>query len=409
LAFAFFWTLFTSVTLEAGGKWPPQPGELFPDLKLVDQSGSSVAVSEFRGKVLLVEFVGMTCPACQAFAGAHARGSFSGVRPQKRLDSIRTYLSRYSGVSLGDERVVLLQILLYGLDMKAPTSEDARRWAEHFGMERSRGEGVLAGTKEHLGPASFDLIPGFQLVDRNFIVRRDSTGHRPRHDLYSELLPLVPKLFATEPAAATGDRIFGLYQMFHETPWVGVLPAAGPDRSSGDRSSGDRSSGDRSSGARRTVEDAYRAIPHRRTAFDAKSARMEVEERRFLEAFFEVVDQAVVARVERTAWLTSGGKRGSARGRHGEVLAALNRLEAPASLGKVRDLVIAAVKDQRNFLDKVASTRQLTKEQISRDPAVVSASRKLRQAYSRLMRLFASEGANNKRAFFDYLCALDFI
>ena len=98
LAFALLWTLFTVSDLNAAGKWPPEPGEVFPPLQLVDQTGKRVSMSEFRGKVILVEYVGMTCPACHAFAGAHTRGSFEGVRPQAGLESIETYFSRYAGV-----------------------------------------------------------------------------------------------------------------------------------------------------------------------------------------------------------------------------------------------------------------------------------------------------------------------
>ena len=40
---------------------------------------------------------------------------------------------------------------------------------------------------------------------------------------------------------------------------------------------------------------------------------------------------------------------------------------------------------------------------------VRSSSANLQGAYSDLMRLYSSENATNKQAFFDYLCALDFI
>ncbi|MBI3928653.1 MAG: redoxin family protein [Armatimonadetes bacterium] len=51
-------------------------GKPYPDLKLVNQDGNTVELSRFKGQVLLVEPVGMTCPACNAFAGAHDVGPF---------------------------------------------------------------------------------------------------------------------------------------------------------------------------------------------------------------------------------------------------------------------------------------------------------------------------------------------
>ena len=41
---------------------------------------------------------------------------------------------------------------------------------------------------------SFNLVPGFQLIDKDFILRSDSTGHYPKDNLYSKLLPMVLQL-----------------------------------------------------------------------------------------------------------------------------------------------------------------------------------------------------------------------
>jgi len=179
----------------AAVQWPPRLGASYPDLELVDQTGQRVRLSSFKGLVMLVEPVGMTCPACQAFSGAHLFGSFGGIVPQQGLPSVGELFPRYANeLSLSDNRIVLVQILLYGMSMDAPSPEDAKRWAEHFKMDRSKNRVVLAGTKDLLVQASYDMIPGFQLVDRNFILRADSTGHRPRHNLFHELLPMIPQL-----------------------------------------------------------------------------------------------------------------------------------------------------------------------------------------------------------------------
>jgi hypothetical protein len=53
---------------------------------------------------------------------------------------------------------------------------------------------VLAGGPALRNQASYVMVPGFQLVDRKFVLRWDATGHNPRHDLYRELLPEIPKL-----------------------------------------------------------------------------------------------------------------------------------------------------------------------------------------------------------------------
>jgi hypothetical protein len=151
--------------------------------------GDRIALSSLRGRVILVEPIGMDCPACNAFSGANRPGvgGFQRTRPQKGLPSVHEMLAE-RGVSLSDERLVYVQLLLYDPSRsRPPTLALARRWAQH-------------------GPASYNMIPGLQLVDRDFTLRWDATGHRPRHDLWRELLPALPALLAeVEATPAAGS------------------------------------------------------------------------------------------------------------------------------------------------------------------------------------------------------------
>ena len=175
--------------------WPPIVGEPYPDLVLIDRDGRTVNLSSFRGAVLVIEPIGMTCSACQAFSGGHRFGSFGGVIPQKNLPSIEELFPQYAhGVSLSDGRLVFIQILFYDMNTGVPTANDVDRWIDHFQMDRSDNYYVFAAPKRIIGPASFRMIPGFQLIDQDFVLRSDSTGHTPRDDLYTQLLPMVPSL-----------------------------------------------------------------------------------------------------------------------------------------------------------------------------------------------------------------------
>ena len=175
--------------------WPPVVDRPYPDLKLIDGFGQTVRLSSFKGSVLVIEPLAMTCAACQAFSGGHRYGSLGGVTPQKNLPSIEELFPQFTGgVSLSDDRLVFIQILLYDMSTSAPSAEDVTRWRDHFQMDRSDNYLVFAAPKHILGPASLKMIPGFQLVDQNFLLRSDSTGHNPRDNLYTELLPMVPAL-----------------------------------------------------------------------------------------------------------------------------------------------------------------------------------------------------------------------
>ena len=180
---------------DAAVSWPPVVGESYPDLELLDGDGRTVPLSSFRGSVLVIEPLAMTCAACQAFSGGHRYGSLGGVIPQKNLPSIEELFPQYTGgVALSDDRIVFIQILLYDMATSAPSAKDVVRWHDHFQMHRSDNYLVFAAPKHILGPASLKMIPGFQLVDQDFTLRSDSTGHNPRDNLYTELLPMVPAL-----------------------------------------------------------------------------------------------------------------------------------------------------------------------------------------------------------------------
>lgn len=180
--------------------WPPQVGQPYPDLQLYDQEGNLTRLADFRGKIILIEPIGMPCKACQAFCGGHQSGGFHGIVPQPDLPSIEEAARTYGGFDLADPRIVKVHLLLFNLDMQTPTVDDARAWADHFGMDHHRNQIVLAGTPELLNEASYKMIPGLQLVDQRFTLRYDSTGRtNQRHDLYRELLPAVQKLLSQIP------------------------------------------------------------------------------------------------------------------------------------------------------------------------------------------------------------------
>ena len=136
------------------------------------------------------------------------------------------------------------------------------------------------------------------------------------------------------------------------------------------------------SAAAMSVDDAYASIPHRRTVFDRRAALMPADEADGLVRLFALVDRAIVARVTKTGYEP--------------LLADLRALVLPPRLQPVQRLIVEAVVAERAFLDGDAA-------------AVHAASARLHESYGQLMRLYPEEGAQNRDAFFDYLCALDFL
>ena len=178
--------------------WPPRVGERYPNLQLLNSRGDRIALESLAGKIILVEPIGMDCPACNAFAGGNRPGSggFQGVKPQSGLPSIDQMLKQYAGgTSLADDRIALVHLLLYRPGRDGPPDvQMAQLWAKHFEIEASENMLILVGEPYLIGTASFNMIPGFQLIDADFVLRFDSSGHHPTHDLWRELLPAIPSL-----------------------------------------------------------------------------------------------------------------------------------------------------------------------------------------------------------------------
>jgi len=177
--------------------WPPVVGQFYPNLVLKDQAGQVTAISDFQGKVILLELVGLTCRACHAFAGGNEPGMvrFRNIEPQQGLSSIERFTLGYAQLSLDHPDIVFVQLVLYGMDGRSPPAEeDVRAWASHFNMDRQKNEVVLIGDQRFISPATRRLIPGFHLIDQNGILRAMSSND-PRHDpLHSSLLPKLASL-----------------------------------------------------------------------------------------------------------------------------------------------------------------------------------------------------------------------
>ncbi|MDH4281808.1 MAG: hypothetical protein OEV36_04080 [Myxococcales bacterium] len=172
-------------------------GQLYPNLVLKDQTGQVTSLGDFRGKVILLEVVGLTCRACHAFSGGNEPGAarFREIEPQEGLASIERYAQSYAKLSLDHPDVVFVQLVLYGMDGRSPPSEeDARAWAQHFRMDRGRNQVVLIGDARFISPETRRLIPGFHLIDQSGILRAMSSND-PGHDgLYASLLPKLGSL-----------------------------------------------------------------------------------------------------------------------------------------------------------------------------------------------------------------------
>lgn len=163
-----------------------------------------------------------------------------------------------------------------------------------------------------------------------------------------------------------------------------------------------------------SVDAAYAAIPHRRTAMDFAASSMPDQDKRFLEVAFHIIDQGIRLRV------TTYRNFSRSQVRDSQSISDMDRLinylqntKAPADLSTYRVHLIEALSDQRAFFEEWQTQGQAfqygSPQTLGTHPKVQGASTSLREAYGILMSAYPTEVNNNKEAFFDYHCALDFL
>ena len=161
-----------------------------------------------------------------------------------------------------------------------------------------------------------------------------------------------------------------------------------------------------------TVDQAYAAIPHRRTVWVQSESTVPAEERAYLRVMFQVLDEAVAVRV--TGLQSFSNQRfedPDVDGQFDRLMAFVRAMPVPKTLGSYHQHILDALASQRQFFAswKAKRVHFTDAQQIANDPAVRKASADLRAAYGELMAKYPRETQINKDAFFDYHCALDFL
>jgi hypothetical protein len=160
------------------------------------------------------------------------------------------------------------------------------------------------------------------------------------------------------------------------------------------------------------VDQAYAAIPHRRTVWnDADSTATSVE-KDYLKTIFEILDQATAVRVAGMQNYAAGHSDYSdPDAEYEQLIAFAQGMTPPPKLATYHSLVLQGLTNQRQFFTewKAKGDHFGYPQIVSTHPAVQRASGALRSAYQELVRRFPAESQTNKDAFFDYHCALDFL
>ncbi len=158
-------------------------------------------------------------------------------------------------------------------------------------------------------------------------------------------------------------------------------------------------------------EEAYAAIPTRRTKLDFGESRMDSHVRSYLEAVFGCIDQAIVLRVT-TLDEYFAGKYAyrTYSSRHARLREYLESLTPPPQLRSYQDKLLEGLDAQRTFFAEWAETGPdfARGKDVFSHPEVRRCSGALIEAY-RILSQEVGPQANRHEAFHDYHCALDFL
>lgn len=161
-----------------------------------------------------------------------------------------------------------------------------------------------------------------------------------------------------------------------------------------------------------TVDQAYAAIPHRKTVWTADDSTVASEEKAYLNTMFQVVDQGVTVRVAGLQNFTNGHFNTIDVSEDFDRLVTFVRgMTPPKGLAAYHHQILSALTSEREFFNQWESHRDSFPfaHQIANDPNVQAASAASRAAYNELMMRYPRESQRNKDAFYDYHCALDFL
>ncbi len=187
--------------------WPAHMNKPYPEISLIDHDGKTFKLSDYKGKVIVLSFLDMSSPKSQAQAGSGLSGAYGVTKDVDDMAEPFDAVLRDAGnkidvfnggmedeVSLPNDKVIEIMVLVYGQEGGQATIDDAENWASHFDLEKEQGIIVAIPQKDIRGKESDQVINGFQLVDANQMLRVDSSGPAPKHNLRMTLIPLFSKL-----------------------------------------------------------------------------------------------------------------------------------------------------------------------------------------------------------------------
>lgn len=171
-------------------------------------------------------------------------------------------------------------------------------------------------------------------------------------------------------------------------------------------------------GKEMTIEQAYLAIPHKRTQFNPAISTAPDLEKAYLDHLFFVTDLALQKRMMMLHFFGKQNEERYIRTYNTEIsnmIATFDMIAPPTEpLKKITETIITALRQQQKFFNDWAAAKgtlvyDRLQDNYTSEIMVISSHNNLITAYNMLKEAYPAEDPHNIQAFYDHLCALDFI
>jgi hypothetical protein len=157
-----------------------------------------------------------------------------------------------------------------------------------------------------------------------------------------------------------------------------------------------------------SVAQAYRAIPHNQVTYRSSESALKRAEAEYLEQAFSLVDLAVVERMSLLRTIQRNANRPLRLGNYEQILKRFLTLAVPPGLEYFHDQVVASIAEEKNYYEGLQEQPSVTAVNLGH-PLIQGPHRRLVASYQFLVSQFPQESQSNLQAFYEHLCALDFI
>ncbi len=157
-----------------------------------------------------------------------------------------------------------------------------------------------------------------------------------------------------------------------------------------------------------SVSGAYKAIPHNQVTYRSSESALKRTEAEYLEQTFSLVDLAVVERISLLRNIQHKANRPIRLANYEQILKRLMTISVPSGLEYFHQQVVAAIMEEKDYYQGLGEHPSISTVN-QWHPLIRRPHRRLIASYQFLASRYPQESRRNQQAFYEHLCALDFI